>query len=234
MGMVFGKTGVAEPVYETLFLRSKHSKKPCSTEYEIRKYATRYAIETDNSKENNAFRLLAGYIGVGGPPQNEGSKSIAMTAPVATTTTTTSNANSSSSGTQISMTAPVVSTNYSKDNINSSERTMQFYLPSEFDSMDKIPKPSDSRVRIKEVPPETGAVHTFSGSMSEEVANSKVTSLVEQLQEDGLDIAREDAMKNYLLWQFNPPFTIPSLRRNEIWIPLTVEQVKAHLERFSE
>ncbi|KAL3937370.1 MAG: hypothetical protein SGBAC_007517 [Bacillariaceae sp.] len=222
MGMVFGKTGVAEPVYESLFLRSASKQQQqqqqlssgkYSTEYEIRRYATRYAIETDQNGMDNAFRLLAGYIGVGGTPQNEGSKSIAMTAPVV-----------SGSGTSIAMTAPVSTTG----------RTMQFYLPAEFDSMDKIPKPSDSRVRITEVPPATGAVHTFSGSMSDGVANSKVVSLVEQLQEDGLDISKEDAMTNYLLWQFNPPFTIPALRRNEIWIPLTKEQVKAHLERFAE
>lgn len=224
MGMVFGKTGVAEPVYESLFLRSvlknkqhsSYNNNKYSTEYEIRRYATRYAIETDQNGMDNAFRLLAGYIGVGGSPQNEGSKSISMTAPVVS--------GSGISGTSMAMTAPVSTTG----------RTMQFYLPAEFDTMDKIPVPSDSRVRIAEVPPATGAVHTFSGSMSEGVANSKVISLVEQLQEDGLEISKEDAMTNYLLWQFNPPFTIPALRRNEIWIPLTTEQVKAHLERFAE
>lgn len=212
MGMVFGKTGVAEPVYETIFLRSKHSSS-YRTEYEIRKYGTRFAIETDNSNDSNAFRLLAGYIGVGGPAQNEGRQSIAMTAPV-----------SKGGGQSIAMTAPV----------SMSQGQMQFYLPAEFDSMDKIPKPLDPRVRIAEVPPATGAVHTFSGSMSEGLAQSKASALVDQLQQDGVEISKDDTMTNYLLWQFNPPFTIPSLRRNEIWIPLTEEQVKAHLERFAK
>ena len=38
---------------------------------------------TKSEGRNNPFMKLAGYIGVGGAPQNEGANKIAMTAPVA-------------------------------------------------------------------------------------------------------------------------------------------------------
>ena len=54
---------------------------------EIRKYKASVAIEATsgpmNGKGNsNAFRKLAGYIGVMSKPQNERQESIAMTSPV--------------------------------------------------------------------------------------------------------------------------------------------------------
>ena len=49
----------------------------------------RFAIETEmadpstkSEGRNNPFMKLAGYIGVGSAPQNEGANKIAMTAPV--------------------------------------------------------------------------------------------------------------------------------------------------------
>lgn len=221
MGMVFGKAGVAEPVFESLMLRSSAIKNPFSTDYEIRKYGTRIAIEADcsHNSTSSAFRLLAGYIGVGGEPQNEGSTSMSMTAPVVTS--------QSGAGTsvQIDMTAPVVT---------SSSGVMQFYLPAEYDSLSKVPKPTNPSVRILEVPPAMGVAHTFNGRVDEKTGASKVARLVQQLNDDGLSIKQEDAMTNFFLWQFNPPFTIPALRRNEIWIPLTKEEVEEHLKRFAE
>jgi hypothetical protein len=220
MGMVLGKTGVAEPIYESLLSRSS-----VKTPYEIRQYGTRYAIETDYSgdKTSNAFRSLAGYIGVGTAAQNEGSAAISMTAPVVTSK------NTSNTGTSIAMTAPVVTTS----NLVS-KKTMLFYLPTEYDEMSKIPKPTNSLVRVLKIPPALGVTHKFDGWVDDKKAESKVASLVTQLKEDGLEIQEENAMQNYLLWQFNPPFTIPKFRRNEVWIPLTQTQVDEHLKRFAK
>eukprot|EP00980_Cylindrotheca_fusiformis_P002720 scaffold628_cov91-Cylindrotheca_fusiformis.AAC.6 len=230
MGMVFGKTGAAEPVYESLFQRSSTiaSKNPFSLDYEIRKYGARFAIETDYSRDGNtgkAFRTLAGYIGVGGSPQNDGSESISMTAPVATG----QNDSSSSGGEGISMdmTAPVTTTGSRCD-----KGVMQFYLPAKYDTLSNIPKPLNPHVRVVEVPPECGVVSSFSGSVDEAKAEDKVEKLVQQLNDDGLSIKKEEALKAFSLWQFNPPFTIPALRRNEIWIPLTQKQVEDLLKRF--
>jgi len=213
MGIVFGKTGVAEPVFETLLSRNN-----CTVPYEFRRYGQRFAIETlyENEDTSSAFRSLAGYIGVGGPPQNEGSQPISMTAPVVT------------AGQKIAMTAPVVT-----NQVKGSTKKMQFILPAEYDDMNKIPKPKSSKVTIQEVPPAVGVVHKFSGWVNENQARGKVQDLVKQLQQDGMtNIQESEALDKYLLWQYNPPFTIPQLRRNEIWIELTEDQVKEHINLY--
>ena len=78
MGIVFGKTGVAEPTFDCLLSRSSSSPFP----YEIRRYGKRFACETEYKfgMEGSGFPALAGYIGVGKQPQNDGFMGIDMTA----------------------------------------------------------------------------------------------------------------------------------------------------------
>merc|ERR1712071_666552 len=97
---------------------------------------------------------------------------------------------SASKGTPIAMTAPVMTSNTS-----SNEKVMQFYLPSEYDSLSKIPKPISPNVRILEVPPALGVTHTFNGWANGTKADSKVKDLVGQLNQDGLEIKETDALK---------------------------------------
>mmetsp|Transcript_62509 Transcript_62509/g.184891 ORF Transcript_62509/g.184891 Transcript_62509/m.184891 type:complete len:225 (-) Transcript_62509:8-682(-) len=224
MGIVFGRTGVAEPAYNVILSRTR-AKVP----YELRRYGQRFAIEAPYGGEdiNSAFRLLAGYIGVGGPPQNAGSTSISMTAPVVTDTS------GSGKGEKIAMTAPVV-TKTRGEGSPSSGKTMQFILPAAYNDISKIPKPINPMVTVAEVSPAVGAVHKFDGWAKEKKAMEKVTMLVKQLAQDGLVIEEIGALNNYSLWQYNPPFTIPQLRRNEIWIELSEDDVDAHTKRFEE
>jgi len=208
MGIVFGRTGVAEPTYDVLLSRLTGKALP----YELRGYGHRYAIETDyagKEDQRGSFMRLAGYIGVGGPPQNDGGEKIAMTAPVVTS--------GSGGGAAIAMTAPVV--------MNANENVMQFILPAEYDELSKIPKPTCEEVRVTQVAAAVGAVHQFSGWVKKEQAMEKTTALIDQLREDGASISQEEGHKKSLLWQYNPPFTIPFLRRNEIWVELSEEQI---------
>ena len=208
MGMVLGKTGVEEPAFEVLLQNSK------GFSYEVRRYGERYAAETAMTAENKAFGTLARYIGVFGDPENEGKQSMAMTAPVV----------KEMHASKIAMTAPVVK----------NEGMMQFMLPAEYDSVDKIPKPTNPDVHIKVIPPAVGAVHRFSGSMSDEVSRSKATQLALQLREDGLQDMTEDfVLQNYLFIGYNPPFTLPPFRRNEVFVPLSVQQVEQLNHKFS-
>lgn len=98
----------------------------------------------------------------------------------------------------------------------------------------KIPKPTNPAVSIEKLPPEVGVIHQFDGWVKEKKAKEEVSALVKQLHEDGLDIPEEEAHQKYILWQYNPPFTIPFLRRNEVWIELTKEQVDEHKKRFAK
>jgi hypothetical protein len=209
MGIVFGRDTVAEPPYTILMDRSDGP-----TAYQIRSYGPRVAIETSmqqNEGDRSPFMKLASYIGVVGAPVNEGGEAIAMTAPVMKSGT------GSTGGTKIAMTAPVVRV----------ESVMQFVLPKEYDSVAKAPRPTDPTVIVKELPPATGAVHRYSGSMESDYCAQKALALAEQLRQDGLvDMDDATATASHSFWGYNPPFTLPMLRRNEVWIPLTPEQVQ--------
>lgn len=216
MGIVFGKTGVAEPAFDTIMSRS------ASITYDLRKYGVRYACETvypmSDKNDGMGFRALAGYIGVGTSPQNEDVKGIAMTAPVVT---------EKSKGKAIAMTAPVAT-----EDAGNGMKKMAFILPAEYDSMDKIPKPTNPKVSISEIPANSGAVHTFSGSCNDKKAKEKVKALIDQLKSDGVDVDEKTAMESFELWQYHPPFTIPMMRKNEVWVSLNEDQIDHLLKKY--
>mmetsp|Transcript_13410 Transcript_13410/g.20135 ORF Transcript_13410/g.20135 Transcript_13410/m.20135 type:complete len:218 (-) Transcript_13410:1398-2051(-) len=215
MGIVFGKTGVVEPAFDVLLSRSS------TVPYQLRKYGVRYACETEYpvsaKSDSMGFRALAGYIGVGTTPQNDGGKGIAMTAPVVT----------EKGGKAIAMTAPVIT-----DTVGNDMKKMAFILPAEYDSMDKIPKPTNPKVKITEIPGANGAVHTFSGSCNDAKAKTTVKALIVQLKNDGVEIDEKVAMEKFELWQFHPPFTIPMMRKNEVWIGLSEDQVNDLMKKY--
>uniref|UniRef100_A0A7S2UQ64 SOUL heme-binding protein n=1 Tax=Attheya septentrionalis TaxID=420275 RepID=A0A7S2UQ64_9STRA len=224
MGMVFGKVDVAEPAFDLLLKRGTN----VATSYEIRRYGERFAAEVEymtGNGENSPFGQLAKYIGVFGTPENEGDEKIAMTAPVVM------EQSNNDSGTAISMTAPVVRAQTDKD---TGKMKMQFMLPAKYDDMSKIPKPTNANIHIKELPPAVGAVHVYSGSFNPKKSRKIADQLTEQLQNDGVAITKETAMDNYQFWGYNPPFTIPALRRNEVWIELTEAQVDDLMQSFSD
>jgi len=204
MGSVIGIESVEEPPFTLVLDRAMN----VDTTYQIRQYGKRMAVETIENRE--AFRKLASYIGVFGSPENEAQESIAMTAPVAM----------DKKGTKIAMTAPVV---MEKKNIeNNNNGMMQFMLPTKYDSIEKVPKPMNPDVHIKELPPSIGVAHRYSGSFDSDLCAQNAMKLHKQLQKDGLTLLTEDrVLTKYQFWGYNPPFCLPMFRRNEVWIPLT-------------
>merc|ERR1712194_100854 len=209
---------VLEPTFKTLLER------PATAQiaYHIREYGTRFVAEVEyagDNKTGSPFRKLAKYIGVFGEAENEGVESMAMTWAVAM----------ERKGTPMAMTAPVAM----GSNSGEGGKTMKFFLPAEYDSMEKIPKPTDSAVKIAEVPPQVGVVHRYSGSFSEKLHDEKAKALSAQLREDGIDrMTEEYVLQHYQFWGFNPPFTIPMFRRNEVWLELTPEEVEILQKKF--
>jgi hypothetical protein len=218
MGSVFGKQTVAEAAFEIILNRRHHA----NAAYEIRRYGERFAAKvsySDSGDMGSPFGALAKYIGSFGTPQNDGGEAISMTAPVVI----------QDSGTQISMTAPVVT-----ENTGNGEKVMKFVLPAKYDDMSKIPKPTNPMVHIEEIPPQVGAVHRFSGSMSEATNREMAAKLAQQLMADGVDGISEDyVLDHFQYWGYNPPFTIPMFRRNEVWVELTGNQVDHLLNKFN-
>jgi len=146
---------------------------------EIRQYAPRIMAVTEMAgRENDGFRVLAGYIFGGNTREQE----IAMTAPV-----------------QQTMSGPA---------------EMAFMMPSEF-ALDELPTPNDERVAFRQAPAYTAAVIRFSGWANAEKADEHWQKLRGFLIREGIEIVGEPTLN-----QYNPPWTLPFLRRNEIIVPV--------------
>jgi len=234
MGSVFGKESVKEPPFDILLQRSD-----VKTTYEVRQYGERFAASVtytvnnsngsgdDNNNDNvkSPFGILAKYIGVFGTPQNEGSTSIAMTAPVIME-------QDAKKPETIAMTAPVVMENTSGED-GSNTKKMMFMLPAEYDSVSKIPKPSNPLVHIEEIPSEVGVVHRYNGKYTDTTNREVAKELGEQLMSDGIGgITEEYVLDNFQFWGYNPPFTLPYFRRNEVWLKLNDDQVSYLKENY--
>ena len=165
---------------------------------EIRRYGPRIAAETtvvdnQNRARNEGFRRLAGYI-FGGNRRNQ---AIAMTAPVSQ--------QSRRGGQQIAMTAPVVQAPGGDDGW-----VIRFFMPSKW-TPETLPTPNDDRVQLVTVPPETVAVLRFSGDRGPKAVAARAGELLKALQDNGIEPKGEPQA-----WFYDPPWTLPMLRRNEI------------------
>lgn len=120
-------------------------------------------------------------------------------------------------GTKIAMTAPVVR----------EKGMMQFILPAKYTSLEKTPTPTDAAVALKEIPPSLGAVKFFSGPRDFILCRNWALALGQQLREDGVDLSEDYVLQSYQFWSYDPPSVPSSLRRNEVWIPLTPDQATA-------
>lgn len=168
---------------------------------EIRRYSARIAAETtieadEESARNEGFRRLARYI-FGG---NTTKATIAMTAPVA-----------QQQGQKIAMTAPVAT-----QRGQAGDWVIRFFMPSDY-SMDTLPTPNDDRVRLVEVPAESVAVLRFSGIASPEVVAARTAELLDSLRGTGIETTG-----NPVMWFYDPPWTLPFRRRNEVVVEVTV------------
>ena len=146
-------------------------------------------------------------------------QAIAMTAPVVTKPhpQPPPSEGSASGGVAIAMTAPVL--------LSSSEDVMQFVLPEEFKHLEDIPTPVNANVQIQEVPSRVVAVTRFNGGYDYDYFMQHFQELQQKMQEEGFLATNQSTAeaKNNLTWsfaQYNPPFTIPYFRRNEVWIEM--------------
>lgn len=175
------RSGTEEPRYDVLAEENG---------LEIRRYAERLAAETDMPSDDEAgrsagFRVLARYIF----GANQGSRSIAMTAPVA------------QSGTRIAMTTPVATEPGAR---------MRFFMPAQW-TRETLPVPNDPAVRIITVPPETYAVLRYTGARDSQAMAEQQAELLRRLQ--ATPWRPQGAPE---AWFYDPPWTLPPLRRNEV------------------
>ncbi|MBV8612248.1 MAG: heme-binding protein [Acetobacteraceae bacterium] len=165
---------------------------------EVRQYGPRIAAETavpggEMDARYAGFRRLADYIF----GDNRSRAEIAMTAPVAQQKQT------------IAMTAPVAQARDA-----AGQWVIRFFMPAKY-TMETLPQPLNPAVRLVAVPGETVAVLRFSGSTAPEAVATRQDALLRALADstwrpEGTPVA----------WFYDPPWTLPPFRRNEVAVPV--------------
>ena len=168
--------------------------------FEVRDYPALIAAEVSVSGDraqasSEGFKLLAAYI-FGG---NTKKQSIAMTAPVV---------QAAAESEKIAMTAPVMQTG------QPGGWTVRFVMPRSY-TLATLPTPNDARVRLVSVPAARVAVVRFSGLAGDDDIAEQTGLLNDFVARNRLDKTGRPALARY-----NPPWTPPFLRRNEIMVPV--------------
>jgi hypothetical protein len=200
---------IEEPSYEVI---------EKSEEFEIRQYAPMIVAEVlvdgdMTTASSRGFRLIAGYI-FGNNTKLAIGQTPSMTIP-------SENASVGSSE-KIAMTVPVT---VEPQQITGSDfekaKTwrVQFVMPSQF-TLETLPKPTDPSVQLRKVPAKRFAVLNYTGFNGTEKVNEKGQLLMEWLDKKKLKPISPPQLARY-----NPPWSLPFLRRNEILI-----EIQAHNE----
>ncbi|HQT63623.1 MAG TPA: heme-binding protein [Acidocella sp.] len=168
---------------------------------EIRTYAPRLAANVtvpgdEIAARSAGFRRIAAYIF----GANQSSTSISMTAPVA----------QAAASDKIAMTVPVAQAKSGPGGW-----TITFFMPSKYTAA-TLPKPNDPGIIITEVPAQTYAVYRYSGVPGRDAVTAAHAALFTALANTSW-VATGDATD----WFYDPPWTLPFARRNEVAVPVT-------------
>ncbi len=153
----------------------------------------------DMNETRGAFNKLFRYIS----GENTGTAKIEMTAPVFMNP-------EESKGEEIAMTAPV----FMNQDENSDNWTMLFVLPDSFD-YETAPRPIDPDVTLEKISHLNVAVITFSVFLSDDNTQTNREKLERWIAENDYRITGQ-----YKTAGYNPPWTLPNMRRNEVLIPV--------------
>ncbi|KAG9459102.1 hypothetical protein H6P81_003610 [Aristolochia fimbriata] len=173
--------------------------------YEIREVEPYFIAETtmpgragfDFAGASKSFNVLAAYLF----GENVAKEKMEMTTPVYTR-------KAQSEGERMEMTTPVIT----KRSDDQEGWQMSFVMPSKYGST--LPVPKDPSVRIREIPKKIVAVTAFSGLVTDDEVQRRESRLRDDLKRDPQFQVKENAVVEVA--QYNPPFTLPFTRRNEI------------------
>lgn len=167
---------------------------------EVRDYPAMVAAEVSVSGERKAaastgFRLLAGYIF----GSNTAQQKIAMTAPVL---------QAPAAGQKIAMTAPVLQSG------SDGQWTIRFIMP-RGSTLQNLPRPNNARVQLRSIAPARMAVIRFGGLARQGNIATKTAALSAFVKAQQLPVIGPPALA-----QYDPPWKLWFLRRNEVMIPI--------------
>jgi hypothetical protein len=161
---------------------------------ELREYPPRIVAETtvtgpEEAARNAGFRKVAAYIF----GANRGAAEVAMTAPVV-----------QRGGQPIAMTSPVVQAPRGE------AWKIQFVMPAKY-TLRTLPAPSDPDVQLRQEPAARYAVVRFTGSRAGPAVEARTRALLAAAAAHGWR-----AKAAPVAWFYDPPWTLPPLRRNEV------------------
>ena len=165
---------------------------------EVRKYGPVIVAEVQVKGERESaisegFKILADYIF----GNNTVNQTLKMTAPVLQT-----------QNEKIKMTAPVIQKG--KGDL----WTVMFVMPSRH-TISSLPKPNNKQVSLKEIPEKKIIAIRFSGQSSSDNIQKHMDTLLRYIEENNINVLASPMFAFY-----NPPWTLPIFRRNEILIEL--------------
>ena len=169
---------------------------------ELRAYPARVEATTqiDTARIEDAldqgFHRLAGFI-FGG---NQTHESLPMTAPV------------TARGEKLAMTTPVIASDHE------GSYTLAFIMPPGRD-LASLPKPIDTQVHLREIPARRVAVLRFAGRHTAGNIGAHERELLRLVTAAGLEPVGKPSFAG-----FDPPMTLPLLRRNEVWVEIAAEK----------
>lgn len=169
---------------------------------EIRQYEPMIIaeVEVEGEREDatsDGFRILADYIFGNNTVQQK----ISMTSPV-----------QQQENQKIEMTAPV------QQQSNGKSWQISFVMPYKY-SMESLPEPNNDRVRLKEILIKKFVVIEFSGTISNENIAKHEKQLINYLEANQFEITGSPKYAFY-----NPPWSLPFMRRNEVMIEIKEQQ----------
>jgi len=178
-----------------------------SGNFELRQYAPMLVAETlvDGDMDDagsTGFRRIADYIfGNNQVQTSTGSAKIAMTAPVTM----------EPQSQKIAMTAPVAL--MPAESMGASKQwRVHFVMPSQY-NMNTIPTPKNPDVKLREIPGKLFAVSSFTGFNTQTRVQAKTDELNVWIGQKNLKVLSQAQLARY-----DPPWTLPMFRRNEVMI----------------
>ncbi len=194
---IVGIQSEEQPNYEVIYTFGKK---------EIRAYKPYIIAETTvngtfKEAQGQGFKILADYIF----GNNTAKIKIAMTAPVI----------QKKQNEKMAMTAPV----FMEESKNKKNWTMTFTMPSKY-NMETLPKPNNSQVTIRQVPQKLMAASKYSGFWNEKKNLEKHSDLLRWMNKS----EKYNAMPELIFAGYNPPWTLPFFRRNEVLVELEAIQ----------
>ncbi len=194
---------IEEPKFEVLL---------SDKQFEVRKYAPVMVAETlvegdMDDASSKGFRLIADYIFGNNQLPNAASSKIAMTAPVIL----------EPQSSKIAMTAPVtLEPQGGETNMQTAKQWLvQFVMPSQY-TLTTIPKPKNNAVSLREIPSRHFAVLKYSGLNTLSRVQARTQEAQAWATKNNFKILGQPQLSRY-----DPPWTLPMFRRNEIMIEIS-------------